>query len=272
MIWLPAGGAKAPPSRRDDRPRRALHPDGGQGDLPLRDEDDGDDGARRRSARPGSSPTTSTCSSRTRPTSGSSRRSRRASTCRWTGCSSTSTGTATRRRRPCRSPWPRRSTRAGSRSATTSCIVAFGAGFTSRRGDDRVDRRPGPRDRRRRGRPARGRPRPAARSTGTRSTRSRRPSPSSCAGPGRSTSPLDDVVPGEPERAPHGGPRMIDLSGKARPRHRWLARDRPGDRAAPGHPGRRRRVQLPGQRGGGRRRPPRRSRRSAAGRSRSRAT
>ena len=37
MIWLPAGGAKSPPSRRDDRPRRALHPDGGQGDLPVRD-------------------------------------------------------------------------------------------------------------------------------------------------------------------------------------------------------------------------------------------
>jgi hypothetical protein len=35
-------------------------------------------------------------------------------------CSSTSTSTATRPRRPCRSPWPRRSTRAASRSATGS--------------------------------------------------------------------------------------------------------------------------------------------------------
>ena len=45
-------------------------------------------------------------------------------------------------------------------------IVAFGAGFTSRRGDDRVDGRPGTRAQRRRGRPARGRPRPAARRLG----------------------------------------------------------------------------------------------------------
>ena len=80
MIWLPAGGAKSPPSRRDDRPRRALRPDGGQGDLPVRD---AGPWPRPRSTairtrRPGS-PTTSTCSSRTRPTSGSSRRSPRAS-------------------------------------------------------------------------------------------------------------------------------------------------------------------------------------------------
>ena len=56
MIWLPAGGAKTPAVGRDDRPRRALHPDGGQGDLPVRDEDAGDDGARRRSSGPASSP------------------------------------------------------------------------------------------------------------------------------------------------------------------------------------------------------------------------
>ncbi len=64
---------------RDDRARRALHPDGGQGDLPLRDQDDGVDRARSPSASRPASPTTSTCSSRTRPTSGSSRPSRRAS-------------------------------------------------------------------------------------------------------------------------------------------------------------------------------------------------
>ena len=71
---------------RDDRPRRALHPDGGQGDVPLRDQDDGDHGPRvgpqvRARRRP-----TSTCSSRTRPTSASSRPWPRVSTCRWTRC------------------------------------------------------------------------------------------------------------------------------------------------------------------------------------------
>ncbi len=87
MIWLPAGGAKSPPSAETDRPRRALHPDGGQGDVPVRDPDARHDRAGGgRSAR-ASSPRTSTCSSRTRPTSGSSRRSPRGWTCRWTGCS-----------------------------------------------------------------------------------------------------------------------------------------------------------------------------------------
>ena len=87
MIWLPAGGAKSAALGRDHRARRALHPDGGSRDLPLRHEDDGHD-------RPGVDPQgrprarrTSTCSSRTRPTSASSRRSRRAWTCRWSGCS-----------------------------------------------------------------------------------------------------------------------------------------------------------------------------------------
>ena len=56
MIWLPAGGAKSPPSAETDRPRRALHPDGGQGDLPVRDPDAGDDGARRPSSRSGLEP------------------------------------------------------------------------------------------------------------------------------------------------------------------------------------------------------------------------
>ena len=46
MIWLPAGGAKAPPSRGHDRPRRALRPDGGQRHVSVRHEDDGDDGPR----------------------------------------------------------------------------------------------------------------------------------------------------------------------------------------------------------------------------------
>ena len=105
---------------RDDRPRRALHPDGRQGDLPVRHADAGLDRARLDPSAPGCDRATSPCSSRTRRTSGSSRPWPRASTCRWTGCSSTSTGTATPRPRRCRSPWPRRSTRAGSRSATGS--------------------------------------------------------------------------------------------------------------------------------------------------------
>ena len=41
---------------RDDRARRALHPDGGQGDLPVRDADAGHDRPRRRSRGPGCEP------------------------------------------------------------------------------------------------------------------------------------------------------------------------------------------------------------------------
>ena len=75
MIWLPAGGAKSPPSAETIAARRALHPDGGQGDVPVRDQDAGLDGPRGGRARPGCSRPTSACSSRTRRTSGSSRRS-----------------------------------------------------------------------------------------------------------------------------------------------------------------------------------------------------
>ena len=75
--------------------------------------------------------------------------------------------------------------------------------------------------------------------------------------PGSVDVPLDDVVPGEPE------PRSRRRSGhdrsdrQDRPRDRWVARDRAGDRAPPRHPGRRRGVHLQGQR---RRRRPRRPR------------
>ena len=140
------------------------------------------------------------------------------------------------------------------------------------RGDDRVDRRPGPRDRRRRRRPGRGRPRPAAGRLGF-----GRPDPGGARrahapGPARSTSRSTTSSRASPSRSQHGGPRMIDLERQERPRHRRRARDRPGDRAPPRDPGRRRRVQLPRQRDGGRRDGPPRSRRSAGGRSRSRAT
>ena len=56
MIWLPAGGAKSPPSAETDRPRRALRPDGGQGDLPVRDPDARRRRRWRRSSAPASSP------------------------------------------------------------------------------------------------------------------------------------------------------------------------------------------------------------------------
>ena len=110
----------------DDRPRRAQDPDGGQGDVPVRDADPRLDGPGRGREGRLAARTTSTSSSRTRPTSGSSRPWPRAWTCRWTGCTSTSTSTATPRPRPCRSPSPRPSTRAGSRSATRSCSSRSG--------------------------------------------------------------------------------------------------------------------------------------------------
>ena len=85
---LAAGRRREEPAvDRDDRPRRAQDPDGGPRDLPLRDPDARVDRPRRRRQGRDRGPATSTCSSRTRPTSGSSRRSPRASTCRWSGCS-----------------------------------------------------------------------------------------------------------------------------------------------------------------------------------------
>ena len=239
---------------RDDRPRRALHPDGGQGDVPVRDADAGLDRARPSVRKAGSSRPTSTCSSRTRPTSGSSRPWPRASTCRWTRCSSTSTGTGTPRPRPCRSPSPRPSTRAGSRSATGSCFVAFGAGFTSGAVAMRVDGRPGARPCRRRRRPARGRHRPAAGRLGLgrpdpagprrdhgpagrrRAARRRRPRRAGARARARTLSGIPQM----------GGTRMIDLTGKT-------ALVTGGSRGIGraivlrlAHPGRRRRVQLQG--------------------------
>ena len=231
---LAAGRRREEPAvGRDDRPRRALRPDGGQGDLPVRDQDAGDDGARVDPQRPGlAAVATSTCSSRTRPTSGSSRPSPRASTCRWTRCSSTSTSTATPRPRPCRSPWPRRSTSGRIKVGDNGRHRRLRRRLHVRRGDDRVDRRSGPRRRRRRRRATRGRQRPAAGRLGLRrpdpATRSPRSWPARARSTCRST-----TSPRASRARPPGGPRVIDLTGKSRPRHRRLARDRPGDRAAP---------------------------------------
>ena len=104
-----------------------------------------------------------------------------------------------------------------------------------------------------------------------------RRSPSSWPAPGPvASSPLDDVVPGEPE--PGASRRttevraMIDLTGKARPRHRRLARHRAGDRrsASPARAPTSRSATAATRRPRPRRWP--RSRRSAGGRSPSRAT
>ena len=86
MIWLPAGGAKAPPS--PGTIARGEHYVRMEGKETYRF-------ATRTLAstalaaveKAGLTPPTSTCSSRTRPTSGSSRRWPRASTCRWRRCS-----------------------------------------------------------------------------------------------------------------------------------------------------------------------------------------
>ena len=56
MIWLPGRRGQEPAVGRDHRARRALHPDGGQGDLPVRDADARLDRPRRRSGRPACSP------------------------------------------------------------------------------------------------------------------------------------------------------------------------------------------------------------------------
>ena len=93
-------------------------------------------------------------------------------------------------------------------------IVAFGAGFTSRRGDHRVDRRPGARDRRRRrGRPG-GLSCPAAGRLGLGRSDPR------CArradGPaGNGGRPARRRRPRRARARPPGGQRMIDLTGKS---------------------------------------------------------
>ena len=90
--------------------------------------------------------------------------------------------------------------------------------------------------------------------------------------PGSVDVPLDDVVPGEPAAAQPRRSAHDRSDRQDRARHRRLARHRPGHRAPARDPGRRRRVQLQGQRRRGGRDDRPRSRRSAARRSRSRAT
>ena len=257
---------------RDHRPRRALRPDGGQGDLPVRDPDAGHHGADRDPEGRARARPTSTCSSRTRPTSGSSRRSPRASTCRWSGCSSTSTSTATRRPRPCRSPWPRRSTRAGSRSATGSSSSP--SGRASRRAPSTIEWTADP---------ARGIAGDAAVDPADITVRlpvdwdSVDPIPEALAelmrqpGPGRRPARRRRAR-ASPSQRPPGGPAHDRPDRQDRARDRRLARHRAGDRDPARDPGRRRRVHLQGQRRGRRRDRRRPSRRSADARSPSRAT
>ena len=214
MIWLPAGGSKSPPSA--ETIARGEHYIRMEGKETYRFATRTMATTALESIRqgPASSRPTSTCSSRTRPTSGSSRRSPRASTCRWTRCSSTSTSTATPRRRPCRSPWPRRSTRAASRSATTSCIVAFGAGFTSGAVTIEWTADPARGVGRRRGGPSPRTSRSGCRSTGTRSTRSRDALAALMAPAGRASTSRSTTSSPASRARPPGGPRVIDLSGK----------------------------------------------------------
>ena len=128
-------------------------------------------------------------------------------------------------------------------------IVAFGAGFTSGRGDDRVDGRSGARQGRRRGGRARRRPCPAAGRLGL-----GRPDP---AGAGRADGPTRHGRRPARRRRPRrarvgalGGPCVIDLTGKSA----LVTGGSRGIGKAIGlrlaTPGRRRRVQLQGQRGG----------------------
>ena len=113
----------------DSRTRRALRPDGGPGDLQVRHAD-----ARLDRAGPirhaGLDPSDIDRSSRTRPTSGSSRPSPRASTCRWIGCSSTSTRYGNTSAASVPIALAEAVTPVGS-IGDRIVIVAFGAGFTS---------------------------------------------------------------------------------------------------------------------------------------------
>ena len=97
-------------------------------------------------------------------------------------------------------------------------IVAFGAGLHERRRDDGVDRRPGPWRDRRRGRPARGRPRPAAGRLGL-----GRPDPR---GAGRGHGPAGHGEPAARRRRP----------GRAGARPPAAARRSPLRAFAPAHP------------------------------------
>ena len=275
MIWLPAGGAKSPPSAETiARGEHFIRMEGKEtyrfATKTLAIDGAGGDRAGRPPA-----PTTSTCSSRTRPTSGSSRPWRRASACRWTGCSSTSTATATRRRRRCRSPSPRRSTGPGQGRRPDRHRRLRGR-LHLRRGDDRVDGRPGPR-RPRRGDPARGHPRPAAGRLGL-----GRPDPAGArrdprparAGrrPSRRRPRRRRPRRSRPLRRPTQRRSTHDRSDRQdRHRHRRLARHRPGDRRSGWRPqGADVAFSYRGNAGGRRRRPRRRRGARPAGAARSR--
>ena len=202
MIWLPAGGAKSPPSAETiARGEHYIRMEGTR-DLPLRDADARVDGARPPSARRGSQPDDVDLFI---PHQANIRIIEAVA-------------------KGLNLPMDRMFVNLDKYGNTSAAsvpialaeavnegrvavgdnivIVAFGAGFTSRRG------------RRSSGPPTRPAASPATppsgprtstfgcRSTGIRSTRSRRPSPRSMARPRPGVDPpLDDVVPGEPEPA-----------------------------------------------------------------------
>ena len=234
---------------RDDRPRRALHPDGGQGDVPLRDQDDGDHGprvgpqVRARPVRhrpvhpaPGQHPHRRGRGQGPRPADGQDVREPRPVRQHLGGIRADRPGGGGQRgsgqgRRP-------------DRDGRVRCRVHVG------RRHGRMDRRPGTRRRRGCGGRSRRRPGAAAGRLGL-----GRPDPathwSSCS-PGRvrsmcrstTSSPASPNAP--TRRSPDDRP---DRQGRAR--DRWLAWDRQGHRAAARPPGCGRRIQLPGQRGRG---------------------
>ena len=257
---------------RHDRPRRALRPDGRQGDVPVRDEDDGDDGPRvdpKSGLTPDDIDLFIPHQANIRIIEAVAKGldlpmdKMYINLDKYGNTSAASVPIAL----------AEAVNEGRVKVGDNVTIVAFGAGFTSGAvtiewtadpargaiGDD--------------GRPARGRPRPAAGRLGL-----GRPDPDGArrdhgAGPARSNPPLDDVAPGEPEHASctEEVPGVIDLTGKSAlvtggsrgsaARSRCASPPRaPTSRSATAATRRRRR----------RRRP--RSRASAGGRSRSRPT
>ena len=274
MIWLPGRWREEPAVGRDHRPRRALHPDGGQGDLPVRDADAGVDRARGDPARPACEPADIDLfiphQANIRIIEAVAKGLDLPMERMFVNLDKYGNTSAASVPIALAEAVNEGRVKVGDRIV----IVAFGAGFTS--GAVAIEWTADP---------ARGIAGDAAVDPADVHVRlpvdwdSVDPIPAALAeivarpvAPGVDV-PLDDVVPGEPEppmparRSTHD--RSVRQDGA---RHRRLARDRAGHRAAARDAGRGRRVHLPRQRRGRGRDDRRRSRRSAGARSRSRAT